>query len=54
MEQETVNIVIGLDGIQLDEVRWSPVGRDSENLKIDLADDLFPDEPAEESVEQGW
>lgn len=27
------------------------VGRDSENLKIDLADDWFTDEPAEESVD---
>lgn len=51
MEQETVNVVLGLDGIQLDEVRWRAVGRDPENLKVDLADDWFADEPAVESVE---
>lgn len=54
MEQETVNVVIGMSSESMVFSWMSAVGRDSENLKIDLADDWFPDEPAEESVEQGW
>lgn len=53
MAQETVHVVIGLDGVQPDEVGWRAVGGDSEDLKVAFADDWFAyaDQPAEESVE---
>ncbi|MCJ1347160.1 dolichol-P-mannose synthesis, partial [Peltigera leucophlebia] len=51
MEQETVNVVIGMSSESMVFSWMSAVGRDSENLKIDLADDWFPDEPAEDKLD---
>lgn len=41
MEQETVDVPIGLDSIQLDDVRWRAVSRDPEDLKVNLPDDWW-------------
>ena len=54
MELEAVDVVVGLDGVELDEVRWGAVGWDPEDLEVGLADgwlDWLAGQPAEESGE---
>lgn len=50
MDQGAINIVVRLDRVQLDEVRWRAVGWNSEDFKVGLAYDWLTGDPSRESV----